>query len=99
MGDRTFSSNDVLRIFAEHLDEREQETVRMFFAEPADISLAILDRLLRLLLNLRSVLTTPGVGLIVSLLSPVVQFVYQETLGVIATTNAGIAREIGRINA
>ena len=99
MGDRSFSSNDVLRIFAEHLDEREQEIVREFFMEPADINLAILNRLLALTLNLVSVLTSPLVGLILSALSESIQAAHAEAVDVLFTANRGIAREIGRIDA
>lgn len=99
MGDRTFSSSDVLRIFAEHLDDREQEIVREFFQEPADISLAILNRLLQLTLNLVSVLTSPLVGFILSVLSQAVQDAHREAVDVLFSANRGIAREIGRIDA
>ena len=99
MGDRTFSSNDVLRIFAEHLDDIEQEIVREFFREPADINLAILNRLLALTLNLVSILTQPLVGFFISILSQAVQDAHREAVDVLFSANRGIAREIGRIDA
>ena len=99
MVDRTFDANDVLRIFAEHLDEREQETVREFFQEPADINLAILERLLRILLEFVQLYTSPLVGLIVSLLPQVTIDVYNESIVLLLKTNRGISREIGRIDA
>lgn len=99
MGERTFSSNDVLRIFAEHLDEREQQTVREFFEEPSEINLAILTRLLNLLLDFVSLYTSPVVGFIVSLLSQATINTYNESIDVIFRTNRAISREIGRIDA
>lgn len=99
MADRTFTSSDVLRIFEFHLDEREQETVRMFFEEPSEINLAILTRLLNLLLSFVSIFTSSTVGLVVSLLSQNAQDVYLETVDVIFMTNRAISREIGRIDA
>lgn len=99
MGERTFSSNDVLRIFAEHLDAREQEIVREFFIQPSDINLAILNRLLQLLLSFISIFTSPLVGLIISTLPQVIQSAYNDTVDVVFQTNRGIAREIGRIDA
>ena len=36
MGDRTFSAEDVIRIYEDFLTSSEQETVEMFFAEMAE---------------------------------------------------------------
>ncbi len=99
MGDRTFSSSDVLRIFDEHLDRDEQEVVRMFFREPSDINLEILSRILKLLLNLVSVITTPLIGLLVSVFPEIVQAAYNETVNELFRTNRSLSREIGRIDA
>lgn len=57
MGDRTFSADDVIRIYREFLTEDEMETVEEFFArdepEPVNVSGAIksIENLLKLLGN------------------------------------------------
>mgnify|MGYP005822947041 CR=1 FL=1 len=54
MGDRTFSADDVLRIYEFYLDEREMKTVEDFFAvepEPEDLTStqSLLDTVIGLL--------------------------------------------------
>jgi len=99
MGDRTFSADDVLRIFEDHLDEDEQEEVRMFFAEPSDIDKQILERLLSLLVSFVSIFTGPLIGLAISVLPQVVSNAYNELVDEIFATNRSLSREIGRIDA
>ena len=99
MGDRTFSSNDVLRIFEFYLDSAEQDVVREFFREPSDISLAILDRLLTLLLDLVQLLGSPVIGLLVSVFPAIIIDQFGEIQRALISTNRALAREIGRIDA
>lgn len=51
MGDRTFSAEDVIRIYSEFLTPSEQETVDLFFAEAPveEMDLGFLENLLDLL--------------------------------------------------
>ena len=99
MGDRTFSSNDVLRIFAEYLEESEQEIVREFFREPSDIDAQILARLLQLLLEFVQIFTGPLIGLAISVLSQAVNTAYNELVVEISRTTRILDREIRRIDA
>jgi len=99
MGERTFSSDDILRIFEDHLDEEEQELVRSFFTTPTDIDRAILERLLRLLQDFVQIFTTPLIGLAISVLPQVVSNAYNELVGEFSGVTRGIDRELGRIDA
>lgn len=99
MGDRTFSAEDVIRIYEDYLTENERGTVDLFFAPEVDINVAVLRRLLDLLLGLLQALTTPFVGLVLSLLSQATTDAFREATAEIARTNRALDNEIRRIDA
>jgi len=75
MGDRTFSAEDVLRIYDEYLTETEMQTVEDFFApeEQIDNSLLPLNgvrNLLEVLDPLSTILSSFPIALIASAFAP-----------------------------
>ncbi len=99
MADRTFSAEDVIRIFEDHLDGEEQERVQIFFLPEVDIDSEILEFILALLLSLVSALTSPLVGFVVGLLSQATQQAYNTAVDELFRTNRALDRQIRRINA
>lgn len=99
MGDRTFDAEDVIRIYEFYLDQEEQETVEFFFLPEVDINVAILTRILDLLLNLISVLTTPLIGFLLSVFPQAVIAFYNEAIDELAKTNRALGNIIRSIDA
>lgn len=99
MGDRTFSSDDVLRIFRDHLDREEQERVRNFFAEPSEINLAILQRILELGLDIVAALTSPTIGFLISIFPDAVIALYNDGIAEVRSINRALSGAIGSIDA
>ena len=99
MADRTFTADDVIRIFEENLDEDEMETVRLFFAPEVNIDAEILKRLLELLLALVSALTTPLIGLLLSVLPQVTTDAYNDAVGELFRVNRSLDSTIRSLDA
>jgi len=75
MGDRTFSAEDVLRIYEDYLTETEMITVEEFFApeEPVDnslIPLVAVQNLIDVLDPLLTILASFPIALLASLFAP-----------------------------
>ena len=75
MGDRTFSAEDVLRIYEEYLTETEMETVENFFMaeELPDTSLlpfVAVQNLLDVLVPLLAILASFPIAILTSLFAP-----------------------------
>ena len=66
MGDRTFSAEDVLRIYREYLTESEMKTVDLFFEmpPPEELELGFLENLRNELQDLQELLTSTIIGAI-----------------------------------
>jgi len=72
MGDRTFSAEDVLRIYREYLTESEMKTVEMFFEMEAmeSIDLGFAENLLATLEDLQEILTSSILAAIAAVFGP-----------------------------
>lgn len=99
MGDRTFSADDVIRIYENFLTLDEMAEVDLFFAPEVDINVAILERVLQLLLALVSALTTPLIGLLLSVLPQVTTDAYNEAVNELFRVNRALDSTIRSINA
>ena len=99
MADRTFTADDVIRIYEDYLDENEMEMVELFFRPEIDINATILRRLLDLLLALISALTTPFIGLLLSVLPQATMEAYNDAVSEIARTNRALDSAIRSIDA
>jgi hypothetical protein len=80
VGDRTFSADDVIRIYREFLTETEMKTVEDFFAEdPVEqIDLSFVENLLSRLQAIATILGSNTIGVLVALFSPVATVVLRE---------------------
>ncbi len=99
MGDRTFTAEDLIRIYEFYLDTEEQETVEIFFLPEIDINVAILERILQLFLALVSALTPPLIGLLLSVLPQATVNAYNIVVQVLFRVNRALDGEIRRLNA
>jgi len=73
VGDRTFSADDVLRIYREYLDEREMIIVEEFFMEDVDNSLlpfVAVRNLLAVLEPLALILGSTAIAILASAFGP-----------------------------
>ena len=92
MGDRTFSAEDVLRIYEDYLTETEMQTVEDFFApeEPVDNSLLPLvavRNLLNVLDPLSTILSSFPIAIIASAFAPA-----RIALALVVPIIAGVVR-------
>lgn len=95
MGDRTFSADDVLRIYADYLTEREMEIVENFFAtEEMGADLPPVEGLLEVLENLLTILASPFVGAIAATFSVLARAALTEALNALRSTNDILGRII-----
>lgn len=93
MGDRTFTADDVIRIYEFYLDEDEMAAVEFFFLPEVDITIPILQRILDAFLLAIQLLTSPAIALLVSVFPAAVieaynQAVFELTRGSRAIGNA-----------
>ena len=95
MGDRTFTAEDVLRIYELHLDEFEQRQVEEFFATEGgvEIDLGFLAGLLARLLNLSTLLASFLVTASISFLPTI----FQEALRSANAALSETTEELGNI--
>ena len=80
MGDRTFSADDVLRIYEFYLDETEMETVENFFRPEVPIELTLLERVLEAFLLARSLLSAPAIVFALQIFPQVAINAYQQAI-------------------
>lgn len=94
MGDRTFSAEDVLRIYELYLDEREMETVENFFMveEGETIDLSFVVNLLEILENLLSILGRTSIAALAATFAPFVLAALNEALRGLRDTNQILGR-------
>jgi len=79
MGDRTFTADDVLRIYLDYLDEREMKTVEDFFAvETIEVDVSFLNGVLRRLSLLAPILASTAFSAAAGLLGPLTTIVLNE---------------------
>ena len=99
MGDRTFSAEDLIRIYEFYLTQEEQETVEIFFLPEIDINVTILTRILDLFLMLVSVLTSPLIGFLLSVLPAAIIQLHNDIVEELFRTNRALSSIIRRIDA
>lgn len=95
MGDRTFTAEDVLRIYEFYLDESEMETVEEFFrVEPEESQLPSVENLLTILEALLRILANPLVGAIAATFSVLATAAIREANAALRSTNEILGRII-----
>ncbi len=100
MGDRTFSANDVIRIFEDFLTTNEQGTVDFFFQQRLEnVDFSTLVRVADLLLGLVSVLTTPLVGLVLSVLPQATIDAYEQAISELFRVNRALGPVVRGLDA
>lgn len=99
MGDRTFTADDVLRIYEFYLDEDEMAEVELFFQPELDINEVALTRVLNAMLFAIQLLTTPAIGLLISVFPAAVSSAYNEAVSELFRGTRAIDNAIGSINA
>lgn len=94
MGDRTFTAEDVIRIYELYLDEREMQTVEDFFQTVEEEEpLPSVSSLLGILENLLGILAGPFIGAIAATFSIAARNALNAGISALANTN----RILGRI--
>jgi len=102
MGDRTFSAEDVIRIYRDFLTEDEMKTVEEFFMEEElVVDLSFLESLLERLTLLALRLSGIPLSLILSIFGDLAQTTLREAVRSLKDTNEilGNIVEQGRVDA
>jgi len=88
MGDRTFSAEDVIRIYEEYLTSSEMETVDLFFREqPMESTLPSVGNLLNILETLLTLLSSSTLGVLAAVFGAITLAALNASIAAVRSTN------------
>jgi len=88
MGDRTFSAEDVIRIYEDFLTSSEMETVDLFFADrPAESTLPSVGNLLNILETLLTLLSSSTLGVLAAVFGAITLAALNAAIAAVRSTN------------